>query len=332
MSLPQPAGSVPFEFTRISHIVMNVTDLAASRAFYEDLIGLAVTAQEDGRVYLRGVEEAAHHSLVLQKSDRPSAGRVGFRIGTEDQLDEVKAYFESRDLPAAWVDVPNQGRTLHVKDIAGVPLELCVTMPVERRLCIDHHIFRGAAATRIDHCQVHVPDIGAWVAFHVDLGFRISEYVNADGSPDSPLMGAFLSRKGDLVDLVGVGNKGPRLHHFSYTVHDPSYTLTRVSDIASGLGLRDAVEFGPARHGLAPQQFVYLRDPDGHRAELVSHGYQFLDPELEPVGWAREDPRAISTWGPFPGPGWLDEASAFDGVAVEEPAGAGESPFEAAAI
>ncbi|HWI71350.1 MAG TPA: VOC family protein [Baekduia sp.] len=320
MSLPQPPAGLPFTITRISHVVLNVTDLVASRAFYEELIGLVVTAQEGDRVYLRGVEEAAHHSLVLQQANgEPTAERMGFRVGSEQQLDALKGHFEALGLPAEWADVPHQSRTLHATDPVGVPLEYCVTMPVAPRLCLDHHLYKGAAATRIDHAQVHVPSVAAWVAFHVGLGFRISEYASPDGTPHTPLLGAFLSRKGDLLDFVGVMNKGPRLHHVSFIVHDPSYTLTRAADIASGLGWRDAVEYGPARHGLAPQQFVYLRGPDGHRAELVSHGYQFLDPELEAVGWAREDPRAVATWGPMPGERWLEEAAAFRGVAVEEP-------------
>ena len=57
-----------FRITRASHVVLTVRDLAASRQFYEKVIGLILTAEEGGALYFRGVEEACHHSLVLRKS------------------------------------------------------------------------------------------------------------------------------------------------------------------------------------------------------------------------------------------------------------------------
>jgi catechol 2,3-dioxygenase len=187
------------------------------------------------------------------------------------------------------------------------------------RHAIDQHLHKGAAANRLDHLQLHVSDTAASLEFYAALGFRITEYATIDGSPDGSVLGAFLSRKGDVADVVVALNHGPRLHHFSWMVHDATFKLTHAADVASGLGMREAVEYGPARHGLAPQQFLYLRDPDGHRTELVNTSYQFIDAELEPTLWALVDPKAIVTWGIGPGEGWLQEASRFRGVSVEPP-------------
>jgi catechol 2,3-dioxygenase len=123
-----------------------------------------------------------------------------------------------------------------------------------------------------------------------------------------------------MCDLVGVPGLGPRLHHFSYVVHNHRDTFSRVCDLAAAMGRGDAVEYGPGRHGLAPQHFLYLRDPDGHRVELVDHAYQLLDPEVEPVGWSIRDPRVITTYGPMPGQTWMDEATEFVGVTPSPPA------------
>lgn len=317
-SLPANADA-PFRITRLSHVILNAADVSRSVEFYTGLLGLVVTEATAERAYLRGTEEAAHHSLVLQQQDAPSAERIGFRVATDQDLDAAKQHFDAAGLPAAWVEVPYQGRTLQVSDVAGVPIEFCVSMPTEPRRVLDYHEHRGAGAARIDHVQVHVRDFAPWLEFHTGLGFRVSEYAALDDGPDAPAVGAFLSRKGDLLDFVGVLSPGPRLHHVSFLVHDASYTLARVADIASGLGLRDAVEYGPARHGLAPQQFLYLRDPDGHRAELVSQGYQFIDPELEPVRWSRFDDRAVATWGPAPSQAWFEEASSFRGITPQQP-------------
>ena len=63
MSLPPTAFPPPFPITRASHAVITVNDLAKSRAFYADGIGLVATDEIGDAIYLRGVEQAAHHSL-----------------------------------------------------------------------------------------------------------------------------------------------------------------------------------------------------------------------------------------------------------------------------
>jgi catechol 2,3-dioxygenase len=322
MGLPPTSRNPAFRITRISHVVLSVTNLERSLDFYTNLIGLVVTETDDDVAYLRGVEESAHHSVVLRRSEHAHAERLGFRVATEDDLDAARVHFEQRGLTAHWADAPHQGRTLHATDIGGVAIELCVTMPTRPRRTLDFADFRGAAATRIDHAQVHVTDPGTYAAFYTELGFRISEYATASGTPSDPLMGVFLARKGDMLDLVALVNRGPRLHHVAFTVHDASVTLPAVCDRAASLGLRDQIAYGPGRHGLAPQQFLYLLDPDGHRVELVSHAYQLLDPEIEPVGWALDDPRGVTQWGPDPPASWWEQASPFRGVEVRTPPGA----------
>ena len=47
----------------------NVKDLGKSRAFYVDLIGFIVSAEDKDAIYLRGVAEACHHSLVLKRAE-----------------------------------------------------------------------------------------------------------------------------------------------------------------------------------------------------------------------------------------------------------------------
>src|SRR5258708_11449490 len=114
MGLPQSAFPPPFCIPRAGHAVISVTDLAKSRAFYADGIGLVVSDETRDAIYLRGVEAAAHHSLVLkQASGVPVAERVGLRVYTEDDLDRAKAYFDKAGLPATFVEEPHQGRTLH---------------------------------------------------------------------------------------------------------------------------------------------------------------------------------------------------------------------------
>ena len=81
MSIPKPVYNPPFNVTRASHSVLTVKDLAVSRNFYVDLIGFIVSDEDKDTIYLRGVAEACHHSLVLKRAKgEPQAERVGMSI------------------------------------------------------------------------------------------------------------------------------------------------------------------------------------------------------------------------------------------------------------
>jgi 3,4-dihydroxyphenylacetate 2,3-dioxygenase len=316
VSLPETVLVPPFNVTRASHVVLTVRDLAASRAFYVDLLGLVVSDENEGAIYLRGLGEACHHSLVLERTrDEPACSRIGMRVFTDDDLETARAWFEGAGLQAAWVEVPYQGRTLHVSDAAGVPLELCATMPTRPRLLLDFEAHHGACPQRLDHYQVFVPEVRRACDFYARLGFRLSEYISPDGTDD--LLMAFLQRKGNPHDIVFAAGAGPRLHHAAFSIPE-SYHFFHVCDLAARLGFAENVEWGPGRHGPGNALFLYLRDPDGHRIELFNSHYLTIDIEDEPVRW--DTSRAGARRWQLPARReWFVEGSRFIGVEVSEP-------------
>src|SRR5271163_3371883 len=103
MNLPKPNFTPSFNITRASHVVLTVADLGASRAFYVDALGLIVTEQTPDTLYLRGLAEVCHHSMVIKKTTgAPSCERVGLRVFTEEDLERAKFYFEKLGLCANW--------------------------------------------------------------------------------------------------------------------------------------------------------------------------------------------------------------------------------------
>jgi catechol 2,3-dioxygenase len=304
-----------FNITRVSHVVLTVADLPKSRDFYVNIIGLIVTEEADGVCYLRGLAEACHHSLVLiEAGKKPVCKRIGMRVFFEEDLDAAFHYFHSQGLPAEWVEVPHQGRTLHVTDPFGTQLELCAQMKTVPRLHLRQDLFKGAKAQGLDHYQILVPDAYAACAFYSNLGFRASEYL----THGDKLIAAFLYRKGLALDLAIVENTGPRLHHFAYTLPEAA-DLFAACDAAGLRGCADSVERGPGRHGPSGVLFLYMRDPDGHRVEVFTHHYQTIDIETESIRW---DAASLSTnvhWG-LPAPHrWYFEATDFEGVPLVAP-------------
>jgi len=316
MHVPKPVFHPPFNITRSSHVVMTVRDLKASKHFYTELIGLIVTEESADTVYLRGLEEACHHSLVLKKSSTPEFLHIGMRVFTDDDLVKLEAWYKGQGLPTKWVEVPHQGKTLHTTDKAGMPLEFCATMTVVPRLVTQFPLFKGGCAHRLDHYQILSPDVQGACDFYMSQGFRLSEYVMADHEEE--MMGIFLQRKGNPHDIVFFNGEGPRLHHFAYTTIDAG-TLMRACDTAGNLGMGSIVERGPGRHGPGHAQYVYFRDPDGHRCELFTTHYQIMDIECEPIRWDKDSQLRKEIWG-FPAVrSWVEDASNFAGLAAKPP-------------
>jgi catechol 2,3-dioxygenase len=309
MALPTTNPKPPFTLTRASHVSLGVTDLWASRDFYRDVIGLVVSAEEDGVVYLRGLEEAAHHSLVLHAVDGgPVARRVGLRVRTDEDIDAAERFCFEAGLSHERVEVPHQGPTLQFTDPVGTHMELTSSMDVVERRMQDFKDFVAGAPQRLDHFQCVTHDVGAATDFWCGLGMRLAEYTATDGSDE--LWGSWMEVKGNTHDLVFTNGRGPRLHHFAFTVPD-AVSLIHAADVVGSFGLGDEIDRGPGRHGISNALFLYVRDPDQHRIELFTTHYQVIDLETEPIRWDTSDPRRAQLWGMPASRRWFFEASEF---------------------
>ncbi|WP_131055491.1 3,4-dihydroxyphenylacetate 2,3-dioxygenase [Raoultella planticola] len=311
-------GQPPFNVTRASHIVLNVRDLEASKHFYRELVGLIVSDEDVSTVWLRGLEERGHHSLVLRKSAQPGCARIGMRVHSEDDVKRARDYFAAQGANAELVEVPWQGLTLHVSDSIGVPLEFCATMEPRERMFKQYHRYRGACAQRLDHYQLQASNVRTAFDFYQRLGFRTSEYTWSELDGEEQLWGVWMQRKGNPHDIVFTNGVGPRLHHFAYTIPDTN-DMIRACDVAGALGYAPQLERGPGRHGISGALFIYFRDPDGHRIELFNTHYQHIDPEPA-VGWDLADPKRADQWGLPAQNKWFTEATPFVGVTPQPPA------------
>lgn len=316
MPLPPHVLYPPFNVVRLSHVELAVTDLAASRAFYVDTLGLRPSFEGDNALYLRGLEERAHHSLALRKARSASAGALGFKVFSEEDLDRAAAFFASRGQTTTWVERAHQGRTLRTSDPQGVPLEFHFQMdrlpPLHQRY--DDH--RGVRPLRIDHFNCFSRDVDASAAFYAEIGFRITEYTEDEES--GRLWAAWMHRKGGVHDIAFTNGLGPRLHHVAFWVPSPM-AIVDLLDLMATTGYVGNIERGPGRHGVSNAFFVYVRDPDGHRIELYCSDYLTVDPDHEPLRWDLKDPQRQTLWGAPAPRSWFEEGTRFEGIEPCEP-------------
>jgi catechol 2,3-dioxygenase len=301
---------------RAGHAVLYVTDLHASRTFYEDLLGLQRVHATADAVYLRGWEER-EWSLALRRGPTPGVRHLAFKVWEEADLDRVVALARRLELPWREEEEFERPRMVRVQDPSGFPAAFYRRAGRYPSRLQAYHEHRGPGLQRLDHFNLFCPDVPRALAFYTEeLGFRLTEYTVDD---EERVWAAWLQRKGNVHDVALTTGAGPRLHHVAYWVPDPLAVL-RAADLLAAAGHLEALERGPGRHGISNAMFLYLRDPDGHRVELYTGDYLTVDPEFEPVRWHLDDPRRQTLWGQRAPDSWFQEGSrveAFDGGWVE---------------
>lgn len=315
MPIPAPNLYPPFNIVRLSHVELTVTDLAWARGFYVDTLGLQITHEEPGTLYLRAMEERGHHSVILRQSNTPKIAVLGFKVWDEDDLDKAQAWFAARDLPTEWIERPFMGRVLRSRDPWGVPLEFYVQMDRLPSIHQKYALYRGVKPLRIDHFNLFSSDVDAAVAFYGDMGFRLTEYTADDTSGRT--WAAWMHRKGGVHDIAFTNGTGPRLHHMAFWVPTPM-NIIDLLDLMSTTGYVENIERGPGRHGISNAFFLYIRDKDGHRTEIYCSDYQTCDPDLEPIKWSLTDPQRQTLWGAPAPKSWFTEGSVFDGAPLRD--------------
>ena len=320
MSIPQPTFNPPFNIIRISHLEWGVTDMDYARDFYINTLGYICEDDFGDALYLRGMEERNHHSLVLVKTETPAVHRIGLKVASEEDLDRAEAFFAKKGSPTAWVEKYAQGRTLHVNDPFGVPLDLYHKMEHRELLLQQYTRYSGARIQRIDHVNLFSNDVNAATKFYVsELGFRVTEATVADiNDPNSDLWATWVHRRGGVHDLAFTNGIGPRQHHIGVYISTPMDIVNFCDQLASSAHI-SSFERGPGRHGISNAFFLYILDRDGHRIELFANDYMTVDPDHPPRIWDLVDPKRQTLWGHAAPRSWFEHGSLFRGLDPQPP-------------
>lgn len=308
----------PPDIVRCAYLELVVTDLAAAREFYVDILGLVVTEESTECVYLRAFEEFIHHNLVLRRGPRPAVAAFGFRLRSPAELDRAETWYralgcEVRREPAGFRT--GVGELVRVLDPLGFPYEFFYDVAHVPRLAWNYQMHGAGALVRLDHFNQVCPDVGAGARYLESLGFKRTEDIRDEAGVT---YAAWFARKDTVHDTALTGGPGPRLHHFAFNTHE-RHNILYICDKLGALRRSAAIERGPGRHGVSNAFYLYLRDPDGHRIEIYTQDYYTGDPDNPLVTWDVRDNQRRDWWGHTVVPKWYTEASTvldLDGVPV----------------
>ena len=142
----------------------------------------------------------------------------------------------------------------------------------------------GVAPLKLGHIACLVPDAKAISEFYIKaLGFRVSDWIED--------YFAFLRCGPDHHTLNFITGDGNFMHHFAFQLNDWGH-LQKACDVLAQH--KRPLIWGPGRHGVGHNVFVYHRDPDDHIIELFAEMDQMNDESLgffEPRPWHHDRPQ-----------------------------------------
>ncbi|TFD06456.1 3,4-dihydroxyphenylacetate 2,3-dioxygenase [Cryobacterium sp. TMT1-66-1] len=305
--IPTPTATPP-DILRCAYMDIVVTDLARSREFYVDVLGLVVTEESDTEIYLRSFEEFIHHNLVLRQGPIAAVAAMAFRVRSPEDVDLAEAYYKElgcRTERRTEGFVKGIGDSVRVEDPLGFPYEFFFATTHVERLAWRYDLQGPGALVRLDHFNQVTPDVGRGRKYLEDLGFRVTEDIQ---DSDGVTYAAWMRRKDTVHDTALTGGNGPRMHHIAFSTHE-KHNIIYICDKLGALRKSDLIERGPGRHGVSNAFYLYLRDPDGHRVEIYTQDYYTGDPDNPVVTWDVHDNQRRDWWGNPVVPSWYTDAS-----------------------
>jgi catechol 2,3-dioxygenase len=276
-----------------------------SLAFFTDIMGMEIEAQDGPSTYLRGWGDYQRWSLKLTASDTSGMGVLGLRAWSAEALDRLVAKVDAAGMGDGWTDGDlGRGPSYRFRDPDGHLFELY--HEVERYDPPEHlrpalknvpqrFTGRGCAVKRLDHVNLLAADVRANRDFSVDtLGYRLYERIELDDGSETGAWMSVTTAAHELIYTKDAYDANGRLHHVAFWV-DTREECLRAADIWLDAGIE--IEAAPSKHAIAQGFFLYGLEPGGNRVEVTSGGRMVYAPDEPTVVWTQAERAKGQAWG-----------------------------------
>jgi 2,3-dihydroxy-p-cumate/2,3-dihydroxybenzoate 3,4-dioxygenase len=283
-------------YQRIGYVALNVTDVTASRRFYEEKVGLTVDSIEGDVQFLRCSDR--HHDIALYSGSEPGVKRIGWQMESPTALEALREHLCEIGVPVRPVS-RSEAEILAIGDAfrieeptTGIVFEFYVEMGAAPAPFVHTHTM----IQRLGHAVIASSDRAATEAFMVDhLNFKASDRIEG--------MVTFLRCfPNPFHHSFGVAQSRTQISSLNHI----NFMVSELIDVGKGNNrMRQAgvpVVYGIGKHPPSESVFLYFLDPDGITVEY-SYGMEEF-----PEDGARE-PRnmpptleSIDYWGGVPDP------------------------------
>ncbi|QXD15414.1 VOC family protein [Rhodocaloribacter litoris] len=305
----------PHFFSQLAHVEVLTTDLKASVAFFEEIVGLDVTGHGDGSVYLRAWGDYFHHSLKLTQADAPGLGHLGWRADSPEALDEVVAHIEALGLGEGWHEgEQGHGRAYRFRTPNGHACEVFWEVTWLRETGTRGSVFadryasnrrRGVCPRRFDHVTLNTGNYPADKTFWKGLGLKNPDEIRIND--DLPPVGGLFT-VGNLSHDIAIFTDPAlqpgegALNHVCFNL-DSREEVLLACDWFIECGYRLAM--GPGRHQADEGFFIYVDEPGGNRFEFYAGARLVFAPDHGPdIHYLKDNPNdAWGNYNPWSGDG-----------------------------
>ena len=277
-----------------------------SLAFFVDVMGMEVEAQDGPSSYLRGWGDYQRWSLKLTAADTSGMGVLGLRAWSPEALERRVRAVQEAGLGEGWTDGDlGRGPSFRFRDPDGHRFELYYECERYEPRDEAHRPalknvpgrqpMRGVGIKRLDHINLLANDVRANRDFCVDmLGYRLYERVELnDGTEAGAWMSATIAAHELIYTRDALGADG-RLHHVALWV-DTREECLRAADIWLDAGIH--IEAAPSKHAIAQGFFLYGIEPGGNRIEVTTGGRFVYAPDEPCVVWNEAERAKGQAWG-----------------------------------
>jgi catechol 2,3-dioxygenase-like lactoylglutathione lyase family enzyme len=285
---------------RLGHVTFETPDIERQIDHYTKIVGLAVAAQEKDRAIL--ATHLGEEVVVLERGPRERTTALSLQVDAAFDMAQGRKELKDRGIATESRSNITGGikSVTAFNDPNGTRVELFseseLIQPSERT---------GAAPIKIGHVAFMVRDAQQMVEFYTKvLGFRVSDWAGD--------FFAFLRCGPDHHTVNFLRGDEQRMHHFAFELKDWAH----IQNACDHLGQKDVqIVWGPGRHGIGHNIFMYHFDPDHRVVEFYTELDQMKDEALgyfEPRLWHKDRPQrpkvwtdfkaARLSWGPQPAP------------------------------
>ena len=291
--------------SHLAHVELFTPTLNDSAQFFVEVMGLTEVNRTEESVYLRCWGDYYQYSVVLTKGTQGALGHAAWRTVGSEELEEVVSRLEAAGTRGRWIESSyGHGPAYRFKGPGGHPIEILWEVDRFRAPADLQSTYperpqrltnRGIAPRQLDHVTVATGDVvrdGEWYRKH--LGFRFTAVTYMHDDPKQAVFGTLTTneKSHDLGLGIDFSSVPGRLHHLAFWVDSADEHL-RCADLLmeSGTG----IEYGPGRHGIGEQFYLYFREPASKlRIEVNTGGYRNYVPDWEPVTWSvRQGPNTM---------------------------------------
>jgi catechol 2,3-dioxygenase-like lactoylglutathione lyase family enzyme len=278
---------------KLGHSALQVRDLDAAVAYHRDVLGLAVSAQDESSAHLTSGLDFS--SVVLRTGPDDRILHNAFQLDPSVALQDAAKALRDAGCEASERTDPDPGiaELVEFTDPSGNVVQLYAATAAAPGGAPDGS-GGGILPHKLGHVCLLTDDVPGLVTFYQDvLGFRWSDWMGD--------FFAFIRCGSDhhTMNFMRSRDVG-RMHHIAFELNDWDH-VKKACDRLGAAGI--PLLWGPGRHGPGHNVFTYHRAPDGSVVELFCELDRMADEGLgyfEPRPWHEDNPQRPKVWEPSP--------------------------------